>query len=163
MKLIIKSKQNFSYSIIISIIIAEGAGIIGSVFTVSGLKDWYLTLVKPSWNPPSWVFGPVWTILYALMGIAAAMVWQQKDAPGAKLALQIYGVHLVFNVLWSILFFGLKNPGLAFAEIIMLLALIIITTVLFWKISPWAGALMLPYIAWVSFAAYLNYTIWRLN
>lgn len=148
---------------VISVLIAEAAGIIGSAFTAASVKSWYPTITKPSWNPPSWVFGPVWTTLYALMGIAAALVWSRRDAPGAKVALWVYGVHLVFNALWSILFFGLKNPGLAFAEIIVLLALIIATTVLFWRIIPWAGALMLPYIAWVSFASYLNYAIWRLN
>jgi tryptophan-rich sensory protein len=148
---------------IISILIAEGAGIIGSVFTAGSVKSWYLTLAKPSWNPPSWVFGPVWTTLYALMGIAAALVWKQRDLPQAKLALWVYGIQLALNMLWSILFFGLKNPGLAFAEIIILLIFILITTVLFWQINPWAGALMIPYIAWVSFASYLNYTIWQLN
>lgn len=148
---------------VISIIIAQGAGIIGSIFTVSSVKSWYLTLVKPTWNPPSWVFGPVWTLLYAFMGIAAALVWEKRDLPNAKLALWIYGVHLLFNALWSILFFGLKNPELAFFEIIILLILILITTILFWRINPWAGALMVPYICWVSFASFLNYNIWKLN
>lgn len=149
--------------IIISTLIAEGAGILGSIFTVSSIRGWYLTLVKPSWNPPSWIFGPAWTTLYAFMGVAAALVWKQRTFPGAKTALWFYGIQLALNVLWSILFFGLKNPELAFAEIVVLLIMIIATTVLFWRINPWAGVLMLPYIAWVSFATYLNYTIWRLN
>lgn len=148
---------------IISIIIAQTAGIIGSVFTASSVRTWFNTLAKPVWNPPSWLFGPVWITLYTLMGFAAYLVWQQKNVPGAKLAIWFYGVQLVFNALWSILFFGLKNPGLAFAEIIILLLLILATTVLFWKINPWAGALMIPYIVWVSFATFLNYTIWQLN
>ena len=148
---------------VVSIVIAQGAGVIGSVFMASSVRTWFETLVKPSLNPPSWVFGPVWITLYTLMGIAAYLVWQQKGASGAKVALWVYGVHLVFNALWSILFFGLKNPGLAFAEIIVLFVLILVTTVFFWRINPWAGALMIPYVAWVSFATYLNYAIWTLN
>lgn len=148
---------------IISIAIAQGAGLIGAVFTTSSVTSWYLTINKPFWNPPSWIFGPVWTLLYVFMGIAAYLVWQQRDLPGAKLALSVYALQLVLNTLWSILFFGLKNPGLALVEIIFLLVSIIITTVLFWRITPLAGALMIPYLVWVSFATYLNYTIWQLN
>lgn len=148
---------------IISILIAEGAGLLGSIFTASNVKGWYSTIIKPSWNPPSWIFGPVWTMLYALMGTAGAMIWNQKNLPGAKLALFVYGAQLVLNALWSMIFFGLKNPGLAFLEIIILLLMILVTTILFWKINPVAGALMIPYILWVSFATYLNYTIWQLN
>lgn len=147
----------------ISILIAQAAGAIGSFFSVSSISSWYINIVKPEWNPPSWIFGPVWIFLYSLMGIASYLVWQQRSLPGAKTALIVYGVHLVFNALWTILFFGLKNPGLAFAEIIVLLLLIIITTILFWRINSTAGILMLPYIAWVLFASYLSYTIWQLN
>lgn len=150
-------------TVIISILIAQAAGIIGSVFTAPNIEGWYAALAKPSWNPPNWVFGPVWITLYALMGIAAYLIWRQKNAPGAKMALWAYGTQLALNALWSMLFFGLKNPGLAFFEIIVLLVSILIATKLFWKISPQAGALMIPYIAWVSFAAYLNFTIWQLN
>lgn len=161
--------MNYMYAII-SIVIAQAAGIIGSIFTVSSVNGWYTTLVKPVLNPPSWLFGPVWTILYTLMGIASYLVWSSyaKATDGQvkeqiKLALIIYGVQLGLNALWSILFFGLKQPGFAFAEIIVLLIFIIMTTILFWRISPLAGALMIPYIAWVSFASYLNFTIWQLN
>ena len=149
--------------LVISIIIAQGSGLIGSLFTATSVNTWFETISKPTWNPPSWIFGPVWTILYLLMGIAAYIIWQKKDIVGVKVTLLVYGIHLVFNSLWSILFFGLKNPQLAFFEIIVLLILIIITTILFWKIDRWAGALMFPYIAWVSFATVLNYTIWQLN
>lgn len=148
---------------IISILIAQSVGVIGSFFTASSVRTWFETLVKPAWNPPSWIFGPVWIMLYTLMGIAAYLVWRKKDAPRARLALSFYGIQLIFNALWSILFFGLKNPGLAFVEIIVLLVLIIITTVQFWKINKWAGIIMIPYLAWVSFATFLNYTIWQLN
>jgi len=133
------------------------------VFTVSSVKGWYTTLVKPAWNPPSWLFAPVWTILYTLMGIASYLIWRKSNMPGAKTAFAFYGAQLVLNALWSILFFGLKQPGWAFAEIIVLLIFIIITTILFWRIRPLAGALMIPYITWVSFASFLNFTLWRLN
>ncbi len=149
--------------IFISILIAQAAGIVGSVFTASSVRTWYVALAKPTWNPPSWVFGPVWTTLFTLMGIAAGMVWARRGEPGASAALWAYGIQLGLNVLWSILFFNVQSPGAAFVEIILLLVTIIITTVLFWRINSVAGALLLPYIAWVSFAAYLNYTIWQLN
>ena len=149
--------------VIISIAIAQGAGVIGSFFTVSGVATWYTTIVKPEWNPPSWVFGPVWITLYTLMGIAAYLIWQNKEKRGAKAALIVYGVHLALNALWSILFFGLQNPGAAFAEIIILLIFITATLILFWRVHKMAGVLLLPYLAWVSFAAYLNYAIWTLN
>lgn len=148
---------------IISILIAEVAGLIGSVFTSSSVKSWYVTLVKPNWNPPSWLFGPVWTTLYALMGLSAYLIWRGKNKTGVKLALGIYALQLILNIIWSGLFFGLKNPGLAFAEIIVLLFFIIVTIVLFWRINRFAGMLLIPYLAWVLFASYLNYTIWRLN
>jgi benzodiazapine receptor len=149
--------------VLVSIFIAQSAGLIGSIFTSSSVNTWYQTLKRPVLNPPSWVFGPVWITLYTLMGISSYLVWQQRDLPGAKTALWFYGIQLALNALWSILFFGLKSPGLAFGGIVILLVTIIITTVLLWKINPWAGALMIPYIVWVSFASYLNYSIWTLN
>lgn len=148
---------------IVSILIAQGAGLIGSIFTANTVSTWYTTLNKPFINPPSWLFGPVWITLYALMGTSAYLIWQVKETPGAKMALIFYGIQLILNAVWSILFFGIKNPQVAFFEIIFLLISIIITTILFWKINPVAGALMVPYILWVSFASYLNYQIWTLN
>lgn len=149
--------------VLISIGFAQLAGIIGSLFTASSVQTWYVTLTKPVWNPPTWLFGPVWLSLYTLMGIASYLVWRRREVVGAKTALVVYGIHLLFNTLWSILFFGLKNPAIAFAGIVVLLALILVTTVLFWRIQKWAGVLMLPYIAWVAFASVLNYSIWQLN
>ena len=150
-------------SIALSILIAQAAGIIGSFFTVPNISTWYETLSKPEWNPPSWVFGPVWLTLYTLMGIAAYLVWIRRSIKGAKTALVVYGIQLVLNALWSILFFGKQNPGLAFLEIIVLLVFIVVSTILFWRINTWAGILMLPYVVWATFATYLNYTIWQLN
>jgi benzodiazapine receptor len=151
------------FTLIISIAIAQAAGLIGSVFTASSVQTWYVDLIKPDWNPPSWLFGPVWISLYTLMGIAAYIIWSNRDIRGAKLALTIYGVHLIFNALWSVLFFGLRSPGLALGEIIILLIFILATMILFWRINRWAGILFLPYLAWVCFATFLNYTIWQLN
>lgn len=148
---------------IASIAIAQTAGVIGSFFTAQSVRTWYATLAKPDWNPPSWVFGPVWISLYTLMGISAFLVWENKNVPGAKTALVFYAIQLALNALWSILFFGIKNPAWAFAEILVLLLFILITTFLFWRIDYRAGILLLPYIAWVSFASFLNYTLWKLN
>jgi translocator protein len=149
--------------IIISIAIAQVAGLIGSFFTIPSVNTWYVNLTKPLWNPPAWLFGPVWVTLYTLMGIAAYLIWQQRKGIETKRALIVYGLQLALNALWSILFFGLQNPGLAFLGIIVLLIFITITTIKFWKISTLAGILLLPYLVWVSFAAVLNYTIWQLN
>lgn len=139
---------------------AAGAG---SVFTARSLDDWHSKLRKPAWNPPDWVFGPVWTALYLAMAVAAWLVWRQAAVPGAWIALGLFAVQLVLNVAWSALFFGLRNPGAAFAEIVVLWGAILLTLVLFWRITPAAGWLMTPYLAWVSFAAFLNFAIWRLN
>ncbi len=150
-------------SIFLSVLIAESAGIIGSIFTASSVRTWYVDLIKPLWNPPSWIFGPVWTVLYALMGISAYIVWQERSTSHVRTALFVYGVQLALNILWSAIFFGFKNPQIAFFEILVLLCFIIITTILFWRINVWAGVMLVPYILWVVFASYLNYTIWRLN
>ncbi|MCJ7680527.1 MAG: tryptophan-rich sensory protein [Candidatus Aminicenantes bacterium] len=142
----------------------ELAGIIGSVFTARSVQTWYTTLQKPSFNPPSWLFGPVWAVLYLLMGIAAYLVWSRGwSTPGIKTALAVFAVQLILNTAWSILFFGLKNPASAFVEIIFLWAAIALTIFLFSNISRTAALLLVPYILWVSFASVLNYFLWRLN
>ena len=149
--------------LLLSILVAHAAGIIGSVATSSSLSTWYQTLALPSWNPPNWLFGPVWLTLYTLMGIAAYMIWLEKKSSKRDEALVLYGSQLVLNTIWSLLFFGAQNPGLAFGEIIILLGLIILTTRSFFRLNRTAGWLMVPYIAWVSFATILNGTIWYLN
>lgn len=157
-------KINNTFKLIIAIIISELAGIIGSVFTTPSIPGWYTTLVKPALNPPSWVFGPVWTTLFVLMGIAAFLVWKEglgrKDV---KIALGVFLGQLVLNTLWSIIFFGLHSPGGALMEIAFLWLAILTTIILFYRISKPAAWLLVPYILWVSFASYLNYTIWSLN
>lgn len=148
----------------IAVIACELAGIVGSVFTASSIPTWYATIVRPDIAPPSWVFGPVWTTLFALMGIAAFLVWRKGlGQKGVKMALGIFILQLVLNVLWSVIFFGRQSPGGAFVEIFFLWAAIIATIVAFAKISRPAAWLLAPYLAWVSFAAYLNYLIYILN
>ena len=147
------------------IAISELAGIIGSVFTAPSIPTWYATLAKPTLNPPSWVFAPVWTTLFLLMGIAAYLVWTRPNVKPRQrnIALSVFGVQLALNTLWSILFFGLQNPLAAFVEIIFLWLAILATIALFRGISRPAAWLLVPYILWVSFAAYLNFSLWRLN
>ena len=124
---------------------------------------WYASLVKPAWNPPSSVFGPVWSVLYTSMAVAAWLVWRREGFARAGPALAAFGAQLVLNALWSFLFFGLHRPGVAFADIVALWVAILVTAALFWRVDWRAGALMVPYLAWVGFAACLNFALWRLN
>ena len=139
------------------------AAYVGSAFTSLSVNDWYLTLEKPSWTPPGKVFGPVWSTIYLLMGVAAWMVWRRRGVAGAGFPLGLFLLQLALNAAWSALFFGLRSPGLAFAEIVVLWILILATAVSFWRVVQVAGALYVPYLLWVSFAAVLNLSIWRLN
>ena len=136
---------------------------IGGMVTAPNIPSWYAGLAKPSWNPPNWVFGPVWTALYLSMAVAAWLVWRQGGWAGAARPLIVFGAQLLLNVLWSCLFFGLHRPGLAFGEVLVLWALILVTMVLFWQRSRLAGVLFVPYLAWVTFASALNFAVWRLN
>ncbi len=149
---------------LVSIIVCLGAGFIGSFFTSPVIQGWYAGVIKPSFNPPSWIFGPVWTVLFIMMGIAAAIVWSKGlDDKAVKIALIVFIIHLVLNVLWSVFFFGMQNPGLAFIDIVILWLMIALVMYLFYMIDHRAGYILIPYILWVSFAAVLNFTIWRLN
>lgn len=162
-------KINNLFKLIVAIGVCEMAGIVGSFFTVSAIPEWYTGLAKSSLNPPGWVFGPVWTTLYALMGIAAFLVWSsyskamEDKKKQIKIALGVFGIQLFLNALWSIIFFGLHSPGGAFIEIIFLWLAILATIIAFAKISKPAAWLLVPYILWVSFAIYLNYSIVTLN
>lgn len=124
--------------------------------------EWYSELPKPSWTPPDWVFGPVWTVLYVLMGLAAWLIWRQGGISVAKLPLTVFLIQLVLNGLWTVIFFGLHRVGLAFVEIAVLWIAILATVILFWQRLSLAGILLTPYLAWVTFAAALNFSIWRL-
>jgi translocator protein len=140
------------------------ASAVGSFATVRAIPTWYKGLAKPSFNPPAWLFGPAWTLLYLLMAVAAFLVWRQGlMAPGVKLALVVFLVQLVLNALWSIFFFGLRSPLAGLVDIIVLWLAILATIILFFPVSVPAGILLLPYIIWVSFAAVLNAAILRLN
>ena len=138
------------------------AAAVGALASVQS-REFYVQLDRPSWSPPGWVFGPVWTVLYALMGIAAWLVWRVRGWAGARLALGRFLAQLALNALWTWLFFAWRMGGLAFAEIIVLWLLIAATVLAFWSVRPLAGALLLPYLAWVSFASALNWAIWRMN
>lgn len=157
-------KINNFFKLIISIVVAELAGIIGSLFTAPAISTWYATLARPTFSPPNWLFAPVWTGLFLLMGIAAFLIWRQGlEKKSVRLALAIFLGQLVLNTLWSIIFFGLHNPGAAFLEIIILWLAILATIISFSKISRGAAYLLIPYILWVSFAGVLNFSIWRLS
>jgi benzodiazapine receptor len=140
------------------------AGTLNGWVTSEPVVTWYPALNKPAWNPPSWVFAPVWTTLYVMMAVAAWLVWKETSrGSGVRLALVLYFVQLALNCFWSLLFFGARSPGWALVDIFALLAALAATTWVFFNQSRLAGALMLPYLAWVSFAAFLNFTIWQLN
>jgi benzodiazapine receptor len=135
----------------------------GGILTSMSVDSWYPTLEKPKWNPPGWVFGPVWTVLYLSIAFAGWLIWQQRSLRSVRPALVLFGIQLSLNLLWSGLFFGMRNPMLAFFEIILLWVAILLTTIAFWRLRPKAGMLLLPYLAWVGFAALLNFSIWRMN
>lgn len=139
------------------------AGAIGSSVTIESVRTWYPTLTKPSWNPPNWIFAPVWTTLYVLMATAAWRVWRKAEPVAARRLAVIYGIHLVLNALWSIVFFALHRPDLALVEILLLWSLLVALQVRFWRADRLAGLLWTPYVAWVTFATGLNATIWFLN
>lgn len=150
--------------LVVSIVVCFLPAVVGNIGGVGGASDWYRELTKPALNPPSWVFGPVWTTLYLLMGIALYLVWSRAgELPGVTLAVGVFGVQLVLNGMWSPAFFTMQSPLAGLTVIIPMVVLIAVTTVLFWRIRPTAGALLVPYLAWVSFATYLNAAIWWLN
>ena len=139
-------------------------GLAATPFTISAIPTWYQTLQKPTFSPPNWIFGPVWTILYFLMGVAAYLIWiKGLEKMAVKTALKFFLVQLLFNFLWSILFFGLHSPILALIDILILWILIVITVIKFYKISKTASYLLIPYLLWVSFATILNLSIVLLN
>lgn len=143
--------------LLIALVLPQLAGAIGGLLTAPAISTWYQYLIKPSFAPPNWVFAPVWTTLYLLMGLSWYLAWQ-KNAPKG-----LFLIHLAFNSLWSILFFGLKNPGLALVEIIILWGLILAVFLQFRRYSKLSAWLLVPYLLWVTFAACLNLAIFQLN
>ena len=136
---------------------------LGSLATTPQIPGWYAGLEKPFFSPPNWLFGPVWTVLFLAMAVAGWMVWRRRGFSGAPVAFTLFGAQLVLNVLWSVLFFGLQSPGAALIEIVVLWIFILATLLAFSKVSRNASLLLVPYLAWVTFAAVLNLAIWYLN
>jgi tryptophan-rich sensory protein len=158
------SKLALGTGLIVSIAICFLAAAIGGFSTTMSVdSSWFDELKKPSWNPPNWLFGPVWSILYLMMSISAWLVWKQAGLTKAKGSLAWFTFHLLLNVLWSVFFFGLRQPGWAAIEIVLLWVSIVISIVLFFRHSKLAASLLVPYLAWVTFATALNWTIWSLN
>lgn len=148
--------------LLLSIGVCLGAGFIGSFFTIPSIPTWYVTLNKPFFSIPNWIFAPVWTILYILMGISLYLVWVSKSKARKK-AINLFFIQLGLNALWSILFFGMRSPGLALVDIVALWVVIFLTIQSFYPISRLAAYLLTPYILWVSFASVLNFSIMLLN
>lgn len=142
--------------------VAFSAAAIGAVASIDA-SGFYNQLVRPAWAPPASVFGPVWSVLYLLMGVAAWLVWREQPAPRRSAALMMFAVQLGANALWSWLFFAWRNGAFAFAEVLLLLVLIAATITAFWRVRPLAGVLMLPYLAWVCFASALTWAVWQAN
>lgn len=177
------SKIHSALALVLSVVLAQSAGLLGSLATRPQIASWYRTLEKPVFTPPDWAFPVVWPTLFLLMAIAAWLVYRQQGPKGASfwsggasyegmflrrspsraLALGMYLAQLVLNTLWSFLFFAMEHPGLALFEIVLLLVFIVFTTLLFYRIRPLAGYLMIPYVIWVSYATILNAAIWWLN
>lgn len=157
-------KRNDILKLASTILLCETAGIIGSFSTAASVKSWYPTLMKPDFNPPSWLFGPVWVTLYAMMGVALFLVWKKgiKKDPG-RFAFWFFIVHLFVNASWSLIFFGLQSPLFALVVIAVLWQMIAVLLYHFYRINKIAGLLLVPYFLWVSFATVLNSFIWTLN
>lgn len=155
-----RSKQTIGF--VAWLAVSFTAAAIGRAASIQA-GPFYAQLVRPAWAPPPEVFGPVWTVLYALMGVAAWLIWRTDGFRAARNALTLFLVQLAANALWSWLFFGWQLGALAFADIVLLWALIVSTLIAFWRIRPVSGALLIPYLLWVSFAAVLSYSVWQLN
>ncbi len=158
-----RKKMKNIYKLIISLAIPLLVGYLGSLFTSTSVNSWYLTLKKPSFNPPNWIFAPVWTSLFILIGLSFYLIWRKGYSKERRAAFFIYFIQLSFNLLWSFFFFGLKSPFLGLLDIVVLLIFILINIYLFYKISKASAYLLLPYLLWVSFASILNFYIFVLN
>ena len=150
-------------SLALSVTVTAAAALVGALATAPSIHDWYAALIKPSWTPPNWVFGPVWTMLYAMMAVAAWLAWRAADSRGRMPVLSTYLAQLALNSGWSVLFFGLRLIGLALIEIVVLWLAIIVTIGAFRRYSATAALLLIPYALWVGYAITLNFGIWRLN
>ncbi len=162
--MIASDKTSSFWKLIIAIVICETTGIISGLISQVGMDRWFMTIDKPSWNPPAYLFGPVWTSLYLLMGISLWLIWDSNVLPKIKTkAIAIFSLQLFLNFCWSIIFFRFHSPVLALIDIILMVITIVITIILFNPISRVASWLLIPYLFWVCFATFLNYAIWSLN
>lgn len=143
--------------LVLSILLSQTAGLLGTFFTISAIPTWYVYLNKPSFNPPNYLFGPVWTILYTLIGISLYRIWIKKGS------LKLFFIHLLLNAIWTPIFFGLKNLEIAFVVIVLMVVTLLYIIKSFYKIDKLASHLLIPYLAWISFASILNFSIWNLN
>ena len=155
--------KNKYFSLVLFILICYLAAFLGSIATFSSVSSWYTTINKPTFSPPNWIFGPVWTTLYTLMGISMWIIYLEKEKINIKNQSFFFFIQLFFNSIWSYLFFYLKNPLYGLIDIIFLWILILLTIISFWKVNKKAAILLIPYILWVSFAGFLNFMIWKLN
>jgi len=163
-KYVKKNRVKTYIRFIFAVVICQLAGIIGALFTTPAIQTWYLGLRKPDFAPPNWVFAPVWTALYLLMGISLFIVWNAGiDKSNVRKSMWTFILQLLLNILWSYLFFGLRSPLLGLIEIIALWFMIVLTMVFFFRISKTAALILIPYLLWVSFASYLNYLLFILN
>jgi tryptophan-rich sensory protein len=156
-------KRTDLLKLVVSILLCQFAGFLGSLFTTPAIPTWYATLKKPFFTLPNWIFGPVWISLFILMGISLFFVWRRQDHQPFKPALIFFFVQLILNILWSAAFFGLKSPLLGLMDIVLLWMAILLTILNFFKVSKFAGVLLIPYLLWVSFATLLNFSLWILN
>jgi tryptophan-rich sensory protein len=156
-------RPSLALKIVVGVIVCLGVGFLSGLSTASSISGWYQTINKPPFTPPGWLFAPVWTSLYTIMGVAAAWIWHTADGKQRNKALSVFGVHLLLNAFWTQLFFGFQLPVWAFVEIIVLLGTIIYFSILFYRIKPWTGWIQIPYILWVTFASVLTGTIAWMN
>jgi benzodiazapine receptor len=149
-----------AFALVLSLVLVAVVASFGGRYAPS---PWYTDLAKPTWTPPNWLFGPVWTILYILMAVAAWLVWRHREHPGARSALGSYVVQLILNGLWSWIFFGQQRIGLALLDLLVLWIAVLATLILFWRVRRSCGLLLLPYLVWITFAGVLNLALWHLN
>jgi len=156
--------KNNLFKLVFSILICQGVGIAGALWTAPNVDTWYAGLTKPSFTPPAWVFGPVWTLLYLMMAVSVWLIWTKGlHAPGVRKAVFLFCLQLVVNGCWSFLFFGIRSPLAGLINICLLWWLIGLTIILFYRIHKSAGMLLVPYGIWVGFALVLNFSLWQLN
>ena len=150
-------------ALVIALLLCYGAAAVGGLLGTGSDRSWYADLAKPSWTPPSWVFGPVWMVLYGMMAVAVWLVWVSRPERASAAPIVVFAVQLAFNAVWTPLFFGLHRPGTALVDIVLLWLALLATVWLFFRRRAIAGLLLVPYLLWVSFAVALNLAIWRLN